>query len=250
MHGGADGCGSAPARVGTARARLAGERHRRPASPACGLAVDAPCPRGRWTRGAGCRLSPDEQTQLLAWLTEGAEVHGFRGEPWTRRRVTAPIERLLGIHYYPGACRQAAPAVGLEFATAGAACPTARRGRDSAAAHGVLAGHQDRWRWCDGRRTCEPSRQRDPIDYAPRPQPTSDFGGRSSFRGAHRDLLGWAWRCRRWSARVAGARRRCARRGGARARTAPLGGGELLGRAARRPGATASLSLAACACTP
>ena len=52
--------------------------------------------------GASCRLSSEQQTQVLDWLREGAEAHGFRGELWTRRRVAALIERRLGIRYHPG----------------------------------------------------------------------------------------------------------------------------------------------------
>src|SRR5687767_9471012 len=43
--------------------------------------------------GAACRLSPGQQAQILEWLREGAEAHGFRGEIWTRRRVAVLIER-------------------------------------------------------------------------------------------------------------------------------------------------------------
>jgi transposase len=48
------------------------------------------------------RLSEDEQATILAWLAEGADAHGFRGDLWTRRRVAALIERGLGITYHPG----------------------------------------------------------------------------------------------------------------------------------------------------
>jgi transposase len=52
--------------------------------------------------GAACRLSTEQQAQILAWLREGAEAQSFRGEIWTRRRVAALIERQLGIRYQPG----------------------------------------------------------------------------------------------------------------------------------------------------
>ena len=56
----------------------------------------------RTAPGAPCRLSSTQQAQILAWLAEGAEAHGFRGEVWTRRRVATLIERKLGIRYHPG----------------------------------------------------------------------------------------------------------------------------------------------------
>lgn len=52
--------------------------------------------------GAQPRLSAEQQAQILAWLNEGAEAHGFRGELWTRRRVAVLIERKLGVRYHPG----------------------------------------------------------------------------------------------------------------------------------------------------
>ena len=58
--------------------------------------------RKRVAPGASCRLSSAQQAQVLDWLREGAEAHGFRGELWTRRRVAVLIERQLGIRYHPG----------------------------------------------------------------------------------------------------------------------------------------------------
>lgn len=52
--------------------------------------------------GPPCRLSADQQAQVVAWLREGAEAHGFRGALWTRTRVAVLIERQLGIRYHPG----------------------------------------------------------------------------------------------------------------------------------------------------
>ena len=57
--------------------------------------------RKRTAPGAACRLSPAKQAQVLGWLREGAEAHGFRGALWTRRRVALLIERQLGIRYHP-----------------------------------------------------------------------------------------------------------------------------------------------------
>jgi transposase len=48
------------------------------------------------------RLSEEQQRQILEWLREGAEAHGFRGEVWTRKRVALLIERKLGVRYHPG----------------------------------------------------------------------------------------------------------------------------------------------------
>ena len=58
--------------------------------------------RKRTAPGAQCRLSQEQQAQVLEWLSEGAEAHGFRGELWTRRRVAVLIERKLGVQYHPG----------------------------------------------------------------------------------------------------------------------------------------------------
>lgn len=58
--------------------------------------------RKRPAPGASCRLSAAQQAQVQTWLREGAEVHGFRGEVWTRRRVAVLIERKLGVRYHPG----------------------------------------------------------------------------------------------------------------------------------------------------
>jgi transposase len=52
--------------------------------------------------GAACRLSEAEQAQVQAWLREGPEAHGYRGELWTRRRVAQLIARKLGVRYHPG----------------------------------------------------------------------------------------------------------------------------------------------------
>lgn len=48
------------------------------------------------------KLTVEEQAQVLEWLKEGAEAHGFRGAVWTRKRVAILIEQRLGIRYHPG----------------------------------------------------------------------------------------------------------------------------------------------------
>jgi len=58
--------------------------------------------RKRKAPGRRPRLSAAQQSQVLAWLREGAEMHGFRGDLWTRKRVAVLIERELGIRYHPG----------------------------------------------------------------------------------------------------------------------------------------------------
>ena len=58
--------------------------------------------RKRKAPGGQPRLSVEQQRQVLAWLREGAEAHGFRGELWPRKRVAVLIERNLGIRYHPG----------------------------------------------------------------------------------------------------------------------------------------------------
>ncbi len=52
--------------------------------------------------GGQPKLTEAQQAQVLEWLREGAEAHGFRGEVWTRKRVAILIERKLGIGYHPG----------------------------------------------------------------------------------------------------------------------------------------------------
>ena len=58
--------------------------------------------RQRKAPGGQPRLSVEQQSQVLGWLREGAEAHGFRGDLWTRKRVAVLIERQLGIRYHPG----------------------------------------------------------------------------------------------------------------------------------------------------
>lgn len=52
--------------------------------------------------GAACKLSAEQRAQILTWLDEGAQAHGFIGELWTRKRIAALIENKLGVHYHPG----------------------------------------------------------------------------------------------------------------------------------------------------
>jgi transposase len=77
--------------------------------------------RKRKAPGGPCRLFKVQQAQVLEWLCQGAQAHGFRGALWTRKRVAALIERKLGVRYHPGHESQAAPRLGLERAKARAA---------------------------------------------------------------------------------------------------------------------------------
>ena len=52
--------------------------------------------RKRKAPGGQPRLSAEQQVQILEWLREGAEAHGFRGELWSRTRVAVLLEPLLG----------------------------------------------------------------------------------------------------------------------------------------------------------
>jgi transposase len=58
--------------------------------------------RKRRAPGGQPRLSAEQEVQILEWLREGAEAHGFRGELWTKTRLAVLIERKLGIRYHPG----------------------------------------------------------------------------------------------------------------------------------------------------
>jgi transposase len=51
--------------------------------------------------GAPPRLGLEQQAQLVAWLLEGAEAFGFRGDVWTCRRVTELIKEQFAVSYHP-----------------------------------------------------------------------------------------------------------------------------------------------------
>lgn len=46
------------------------------------------------------RITPDQCTQLVAMLEQGAEAHGFTGAYWNRPRVKELVERSFGIAYH------------------------------------------------------------------------------------------------------------------------------------------------------
>jgi transposase len=47
------------------------------------------------------RLSPAQQAQVPALLSQGATAFGFRGDRWTRQRVAEVIRRTFGVRYHP-----------------------------------------------------------------------------------------------------------------------------------------------------
>jgi transposase len=48
------------------------------------------------------RLSPEQATQVLARLRQGAIASGFRGECWTQKRIREVIRRECGVTYSLG----------------------------------------------------------------------------------------------------------------------------------------------------
>jgi transposase len=57
--------------------------------------------RHRPSPGAPRRLTVDQLAQLPALLERGPEAYGFRGQLWTRSRITAVIQLTFGISYHP-----------------------------------------------------------------------------------------------------------------------------------------------------
>jgi transposase len=51
--------------------------------------------------GAARRLAPEQLARLPELLHRGAEAYGFRGQVWTRGRITALIRLAFGISYHP-----------------------------------------------------------------------------------------------------------------------------------------------------
>jgi transposase len=47
------------------------------------------------------RLSPAQQAEVPALLSQGATAFGFRGDRWTRQRVAEVIRRAFGVRYHP-----------------------------------------------------------------------------------------------------------------------------------------------------
>ncbi len=47
------------------------------------------------------RLSEEQLAALPAWLAQGAEHFGFRGDVWTQPRVAALIKHVFGVSYHP-----------------------------------------------------------------------------------------------------------------------------------------------------
>ena len=57
--------------------------------------------RRRPSPGAPRRLTDEQLACLPAMLHQGPEAYGFRGELWTRGRITAVIRVAFGISYHP-----------------------------------------------------------------------------------------------------------------------------------------------------
>jgi transposase len=93
--------------------------------------------------GGQRRLSAEQQSQVLGWLREGAEAHGFRGDLWTRKRVAVLIERNLGIRYHPGHVSTLLQSWKGSSQKPEQRAPT-RRGGDRTVGEGALASDQKR----------------------------------------------------------------------------------------------------------
>ncbi len=51
-------------------------------------------------------LSPEQERQILEWLTEKPTAHGFRTDLWTARRVADLIRRKFGVEFHPNYLRE------------------------------------------------------------------------------------------------------------------------------------------------
>jgi transposase len=47
------------------------------------------------------RLTPEQRTELIALLAQGAEAYGFIGQVWTTKRVATVIQSTFGVRYHP-----------------------------------------------------------------------------------------------------------------------------------------------------
>jgi transposase len=47
------------------------------------------------------RLTADQRDELVGLLQQGAEAHGFIGQVWTTKRVTAVLRTAFGVSYHP-----------------------------------------------------------------------------------------------------------------------------------------------------
>ena len=50
--------------------------------------------------GAPPKLTPEQRSQLLILLAQGAEAFGFRGDLWTQPRIAQLIRRQFGVSYH------------------------------------------------------------------------------------------------------------------------------------------------------
>jgi transposase len=51
--------------------------------------------------GPAARLTPEQRTELVDLLAQGAEAHGFLGQVWTTKRVATVIRTAFGVRYHP-----------------------------------------------------------------------------------------------------------------------------------------------------
>jgi transposase len=57
--------------------------------------------RRRKASGAPLKLSPEQRSQLLELLSQGAESFGFRGDLWTQPRIAEVVRRQFGVKDHP-----------------------------------------------------------------------------------------------------------------------------------------------------
>jgi transposase len=51
--------------------------------------------------GPSSKLTAEQKAQLVSFLEQGAEAHGFLGDVWTTKRVAVLIKRAFGVQYHP-----------------------------------------------------------------------------------------------------------------------------------------------------
>ncbi len=61
------------------------------------------------------KLTAEQKEQIPTLLAQGAEVHGFRGNVWTTRRIVEVIERQFGVRYHKDHVRKILHEMGLSY---------------------------------------------------------------------------------------------------------------------------------------
>jgi transposase len=69
--------------------------------------------RRRPAPGAQPRLTPEQRTELMAVLAQGAEAFGFLGDIWTTKRIATVIKRVFGVPYHRAHISRLLRALGL-----------------------------------------------------------------------------------------------------------------------------------------